>query len=109
MIIDIMILIFIMIIININNNHNDYDNHNINNNTNAEWLNKVSRKLEHIEKQESLSITVADVKKMITKMPNWKSPGPDGVQGYWIKHLTKLHMLIADPLQKCLDNGDVPE
>jgi len=78
-------------------------------NTNAEWLNKVSSKLEHIERQENLIITVADVKKMISKMPNWKSPGLDGVQGYWIKHLTELHMLIADHLQKCLDNGDVPE
>jgi len=78
-------------------------------NTYAEWLHKVSIKLEHIEKQENLSITVADVKKMIRKMPNWKSPGPDEVQGYWIKHLTKLHMLIADHLQKCLDNGDFLE
>jgi len=46
---------------------------------------------------------------MISKMPNWKSPGPDGVQGHWVKHLTKLHTLMADHLQKSLDNGDVPE
>ena len=28
-------------------------------------------------------------------MPNWKAPGPDGVQGYWIKKLTALHEKIA--------------
>ena len=28
------------------------------------------------------------------KMPNWKAPEKDGVQGYWLKNLTSLHPCI---------------
>ena len=28
-------------------------------------------------------------------MPNWKAPGKDGVQDYWIKNLSNLHEQIA--------------
>ena len=78
-------------------------------NTNAEWVNRVKCRLEHVDRQEDLSITVDDVKKMIRRVPNWKSPGPDGVQGFWIKNFTSLHQLIQTHLQKCLDDGIVPK
>ena len=41
-------------------------------------------------------------------MPNWKSPGPDGVQGYWIKNLSNLHGNIALQLHRCLQENNVP-
>ena len=40
------------------------------------------------------------------KIPNWKSPGKDGVQGYWIKNLTNMHDRIADQLNKILMGTD---
>ena len=41
-------------------------------------------------------------------MPNWKSPGPDGVQGYWIKNLRNFHGNIALQLDRCLQENNVP-
>ena len=41
-------------------------------------------------------------------MPNWKSPGPDGVQGYWIKNLSNLHGNIARQLDRYLQENNVP-
>ena len=41
-------------------------------------------------------------------MPNWKSPGPDGVQGYWIKNLANAHEMIAHQLDKCLQENNMP-
>ena len=43
------------------------------------------------------------------KMPNWKAPGPDNVQGYWLKNLTPLHDKLIVYLQDCLDSGVVPD
>ena len=44
------------------------------------------------------------------KMPNWKAPGHDGVQRFWIKYLTSCHQRIADQMEKILNNGDeLPE
>ena len=35
--------------------------------------------------QESLDITDEKVKEMLKKIPNWKAPRSDGVQGFWLK------------------------
>ena len=39
--------------------------------------------------QDNIHTEIKKVRKQIRKMPNWKYPGPDGVQGYWIKNLKK--------------------
>ena len=44
---------------------------------------------------------------MLRKMLNWKVPGPDYVQGFWLKYFTSLQKLRRN-LQKCLENGKVP-
>ena len=41
-------------------------------------------------------------------MPNWKTPGPDGLQGYWLKKFTSCTDRIAEQLQVCLDTSVVP-
>ena len=46
--------------------------------------------------------------RVMKKMPNWKAPGPDNVQGYWLKNLTPLHDRLVKYLQECLDSGVVP-
>lgn len=42
-------------------------------------------------------------------MPIWKSQGPDGMQGYWLKTFTVLHERIATQLNECLCLRSVPE
>ena len=42
------------------------------------------------------------VTKQCRKMPYWKAPGKDSVQGYWIKNLGNLHERIAIQLNKVL-------
>ena len=41
-------------------------------------------------------------------MPNWKSPGSDLVQGFWLKNFSSLHERVRLQLKECLDNGFVP-
>ena len=43
--------------------------------------------------------------KIIGGMPNWKSPGPNLVQGFWLK---SLHERVRLQLKECLDRGFVP-
>ena len=40
--------------------------------------------------------------KQCRRMPNWKAPGKDGVQGYWIKNLSNFHGRIAIQMNKIL-------
>ena len=77
-------------------------------NEDAEWLKDVENELGTDEAQENVKIVVSKVKKQVKTMPNWKIPGPDGVQGYWIKALTNLHETIALQLDKYLEDSNVP-
>ena len=51
-----------------------------------------------------MEITTSMVKQQIKKIPNWRAPGPDGVQGFWLKKLTSLDERIASQLNDLLHN-----
>ena len=48
------------------------------------------------------------MKKILGRMPNWKSPGPDLVQGFRLKNFTSLHKRVRLQLKERLDTGFVP-
>ena len=48
------------------------------------------------------------MKKILGRMPNWKSPGPDLVQGFWLKNFSSLHERVRLQLKESLDSGFVP-
>ena len=55
--------------------------------------------------QENVVITKSLIKAQCRKIPNWKAPGPDGVQGYWIKKFTALHDRTASQMNAMINNG----
>ena len=69
----------------------------------------VKKELQQDKGQDKIDITKDKMRRVIRKMPNWKSPGPDNVQGYWLKSLTSLHEKLVMLLQECLDSGVVPD
>ena len=75
----------------------------------ATWIEDVKTKMRGKTRQENVSVSVEDVVAGVRKMPCWKAPGPDGVRGFWFKKLFNLHQCMAESLQECLDNGNVPE
>ena len=77
-------------------------------NGNAEWVEVVDKDM-NVRQQEDVKITREKIKKRICRIPNWKAPGPDGVQGYWVKGFKSLHDRIADQLDECLKAGKIPK
>ena len=59
----------------------------------------------NVKKQEKTDITTGSLKKILGRMPNWKSPGPVLVQGFWLKNFSSLHEKIRLQLQEYLDGG----
>ena len=78
-------------------------------NDRASWLGDVRERFSGMQQMENVVITLDDVKTGIRKMANWKTPGPDGVRGFWFKKFHCLHAPIADALQKVVDSKDVPD
>ena len=62
----------------------------------------------NVTKQEKVDITKESLKKILGRMPNWKSPGPDLVQGFWLKNFSSLHGRVTLQLKECLDIGFEP-
>ena len=45
----------------------------------------------NVKKQEKVDITTGNLKKILGRIPNWKSAGPDLVQGFWLKNFSSLY------------------
>ena len=59
-------------------------------NKDAKWLQEL-RSEGNVKKQEKIDFTLGSLKKILGKMSNRKSPGPDLVQGFWLKKFSSLH------------------
>ena len=55
-----------------------------------------------------MDITTGSRKKMLGRMPNWKSPGPDLVQRFWFKNFSSLTERVMLQLKECFESGFVP-
>ena len=61
----------------------------------------------NVTKQEKVHITTKSLKKILGRMPNWKSLSPNLVQGFWLKNFSSLHGRVRSQLNECLDSGFV--
>ena len=73
----------------------------------AKWLQDLRSEV-NVKKQEKIDITTGSLKKILGRMPNWKSPGPDLVQEFRLKSFSGLHERVRLQLKECLDSGFVP-
>ena len=49
---------------------------------------RLDRSEFNVKKQEKIDITTS-LKKIPGRMPNWKSLGPDLIQGFWLKNFSR--------------------
>ena len=42
------------------------------------------------------------------KISNWKTPGHDGIHGFWFKKFTSIHDWLALEMNRCLQGAQVP-
>ena len=65
-------------------------------NKKAEWLNDEMKDMEKIEEAVWVDISPEKLTLAAKKLSNWKAPGLDLVQNFWIKYLYALHPLLAE-------------
>ena len=81
---------------------NDIWDQSVTSRENKVWPRKVENELEEPIVQDGINIEIKKVRKQV-------SPGPDDVQGYWIKNLSNLHTRIASQLDRCLQENTFPK
>ena len=65
-------------------------------NNEATWLQDEENDMSSKQQAEWSDITTGDFKLTIKRLSNWKAPGIDQVQNFWLKHITALHPLIIE-------------
>ncbi|XP_063599561.1 uncharacterized protein LOC134775881 [Penaeus indicus] len=78
-------------------------------NTEAEWLQDLKDEYTNKPKQADIVINKKMLDNQMRKMPNWKAPGPHGLQGFWLKNFTSLRERICQQLNECLGEREVPK
>lgn len=75
----------------------------------APWIESLKEENSTIPEMEWRDITALEVSKQLKRAANWKAPGLDGVQNFWLKSFTKLHCRIADAYNNVIrDPESVP-
>lgn len=72
------------------------------------WMQAVEGACASIMPMNAIRISEEDVTAAVRKAPNWKSPGPDGLQHYWLKGFWRSHATLARQFQRALDDGTLP-
>ena len=80
----------------------------VSHNKEADWVKEFRKEGENRDKQERPKVTVEKVQKKLKSFPNWKSPGPDGVQGYWLKNFNSMHKYLAEYLHRLVQGENIP-
>ena len=50
-----------------------------------DWLKELKEQT-HLEQQNDLIVNLEKLGAILRKIPNWKAPGPDDLQGFWLKN-----------------------
>ena len=74
----------------------------------AEWLKEVELELENINIQKNVEITKEDVTIQLRKMLNWKAPGLNEIQGFWLKRFTSQHWRLTEEVNVNIQSLSVP-
>jgi hypothetical protein len=73
-------------------------------NEDAEWIKEIRKECSKITPMVSNDFTEEDVAQAIKKTSNWKAPGPDGLQNFWLKSFTATHKPLAKIFSTMLNN-----
>lgn len=79
-------------------------------NRNAHWIQSEILRTQQIEDQQQRDITTAELEAIIKSLPNWKAPGPEKLQNFWIKKLTCTWEKLREAINEAIDDPNkIPE
>ena len=61
----------------------------------------MEKELQGREKRPKGKIDVGSPRATLKKIPNWKTPGHDGIQGYWFKKFASILNRLVIEINTC--------
>lgn len=81
----------------------------IEHNPHASWTTIEADEVGNINAMPEITISKEDVTQVAKRIHNWKAPGSDKIQNYWLKYFTSSHEYLANTLNHLIHNPhDIP-
>jgi len=73
------------------------------------WLLYLKEKFaqEIVSEDTSPAITSDILSAALCRLKNWASPGPDGIQGFWWKRLSSVHIFLCEHYHQFLSGSEI--
>lgn len=68
----------------------------------TEWIEHEQIIHQNMENMTFTEVTLTEIKTVLKKIHNWKAPGPDNIQNYWLKMFSSTHNTLAKLITKTL-------
>ncbi|XP_031338165.1 uncharacterized protein LOC116167068 [Photinus pyralis] len=73
-------------------------------NNEANFMHLINEEAVRINDMACSQITEETLTSQMSKIHNWKSPGPDKIHNFWLKKLTSMHPKLLEIFNNILDN-----
>ena len=77
-------------------------------NPQAEWLEIKREQMKEVDQDIWRGVNIGEVASYVKELKNWKSPGVNKIQNYWIKHLKALFPLLTTLIDEIITNPSSP-
>ena len=79
-------------------------------NLKACWIRREQTGVSNVTAMKLSPITTEQVSRLIAKTLNWKAPGPDGINSFWIKRFAATHSYLAHHFNQFVeDTANIPD
>lgn len=72
----------------------------------AKWIKDEKQKCNKIQYMTDYCIEDQELKEVMRKAPNWKTPGPDGIQNFWLKKFHATHQQMIKHFNEIIENPE---
>lgn len=73
----------------------------------SKWLSEERKTTTNLRTMLTWEITLDDVQKAVRRTLNWKTPGPDKIQNFWIKQFKSTHRQLANCFTSILERPEI--
>lgn len=78
----------------------------VNHNEKASWIEKEKKTFAGIKNDKWEDFSEKEITEIIKQTHNWKSPGPDQLQNFWLKHFTAAHQALTKSFNEVIENSE---
>ena len=72
----------------------------------GEWLRREENRCQSVHEMPEPNMNINDFKLILSKLSNWKAPGPDKIHNFWWKKFFNVHSILHKLINNAIKNNE---